>query len=76
MLATAGGSPRRHPEALADLAPRLDLMFSREGGSISDNLRTVVSTAGRVFRQFTVTSGRRSNSPRRWSQAANWRRQG
>ena len=38
---------------LADLAPRLDLMFSREGGSISHNLRTVVlDPQGRVFRQF------------------------
>jgi len=41
------------PELLATLAPRLDFMFSREGGSFSHNLRTVVlDPQGRVFRQF------------------------
>lgn len=38
---------------LSDLAPRLDLMVMRQGGSISHNLRTVVlDTEGRIFRQF------------------------
>ena len=40
--------------ALAELAPRLDLMVNREvGGSISHNLRTVVlDPQGRIHRQF------------------------
>jgi len=38
---------------LARLAPKIDLSFWREGGSISHNLRTVVLDArGRIFRQF------------------------
>lgn len=39
---------------LGELAPRLDLMITREpGGSISHNLRTVVlDTRGRIARQF------------------------
>jgi len=38
---------------LAKIAPRLDLMIMREGGSISHNLRTVVlDTGGRIYRQF------------------------
>jgi len=38
---------------LRDLAPRLDLMVMRQGGSISHNLRTVVlDPQGRIFRQF------------------------
>lgn len=38
---------------LRDLAPRLDLMVMRQGGSISHNLRTVVlDPEGRIFRQF------------------------
>lgn len=38
---------------LARLAPLLDLMISREGNSISHNLRTVVlDPQGRIFRQF------------------------
>ena len=41
------------PEVLADLAPRLDLMVAREGGSFSHNLRTVVlDPQGRLHRQF------------------------
>jgi protein SCO1 len=41
-------------EVLGELAPRLDLMLTREpGGSISHNLRTVVlDTQGRISRQF------------------------
>jgi protein SCO1 len=40
-------------EALARLAPALDLMVVRQGGSISHNLRTVVlDTRGRIYRQF------------------------
>jgi protein SCO1 len=39
--------------SLAVLAPRLDLMVRREGGSISHNLRTVVvDPRGRIYRQF------------------------
>jgi len=39
--------------ALAELAPRLDLMVVRQGTSISHNLRTVVlDPQGRIFRQF------------------------
>lgn len=39
--------------ALAELAPRLDLMVNREGGGFAHNLRTVVlDTRGRLFRQF------------------------
>ena len=39
--------------ALAALAPRLDLMTMREGASISHNLRTVVlDPLGRIYRQF------------------------
>ena len=39
--------------ALANLAPQLDLHFWREGGSISHNLRTVVlDTNGRITHQF------------------------
>jgi protein SCO1/2 len=38
---------------LALLAPKVDLMFWRENGSITHNLRTVVLDArGRIFRQF------------------------
>lgn len=38
---------------LREVAPRLDLRMSREGGSISHNLRTVVlDTTGRIHRQF------------------------
>jgi protein SCO1/2 len=38
---------------LAVLAPKVDLMFWRENGSITHNLRTVVLDArGRIFRQF------------------------
>lgn len=38
---------------LAALAPRLDLMITREGGSISHNLRTVLlDPSGRIYRQF------------------------
>lgn len=41
------------PQVLMELAPRLDLMITREGGSISHNLRTVVlDTQGRITRQF------------------------
>ncbi len=41
------------PATLARLAPRLDLMISREGGGFSHNLRTVVlDPQGRIFRQF------------------------
>lgn len=40
-------------ETLAVLAPQIDLHYSRSGGSISHNLRTVVlDTEGRVHRQF------------------------
>lgn len=39
--------------ALAALAPALDLMVVRQGDSISHNLRTVVlDTRGRIYRQF------------------------
>lgn len=38
---------------LATLAPQVDLMLNREGGSISHNLRTVVlDPKGRIHRQF------------------------
>jgi protein SCO1/2 len=38
---------------LAALAPKLDLRFWREAGSISHNLRTVVAdTNGKIFKQF------------------------
>jgi protein SCO1/2 len=38
---------------LASLAPKVDLSFWREGGSISHNLRTVVlDPAGKIARQF------------------------
>jgi len=38
---------------LAGLAPRVDLRFWREGGSISHNLRTVVlDVNGKIFKQF------------------------
>jgi protein SCO1/2 len=38
---------------LAGLAPKVDLSFWREGGSISHNMRTVViDTAGRISHQF------------------------
>jgi protein SCO1/2 len=38
---------------VAELAPRLDLMITREGGSFSHNLRTVVlDPEGRIYRQF------------------------
>jgi protein SCO1 len=38
---------------LASLAPKVDLNFWREGGSISHNLRTVVlDPNGKIFRQF------------------------
>jgi protein SCO1 len=38
---------------LTSLAPKVDLSFWREGGSISHNLRTVVlDTNGKIFRQF------------------------
>jgi protein SCO1/2 len=38
---------------LASLAPKVDLNFWREGGSISHNLRTVVlDVGGKIFRQF------------------------
>lgn len=38
---------------LASLAPKIDLSFWRQGGSISHNLRTVVlDTNGRISRQF------------------------
>lgn len=38
---------------LASLAPKVDLSFWRQGGSISHNLRTVViDTNGRISRQF------------------------
>jgi protein SCO1/2 len=38
---------------LAGLAPKVDLNFWRENGSISHNLRTVVlDAAGKIFRQF------------------------
>lgn len=38
---------------LADLSPKLDLMVSRDGDSISHNLRTVVlDPQGRIARQF------------------------
>ncbi len=38
---------------LARLAPQVDLMLNREGGSISHNLRTaVVDPKGRIHRQF------------------------
>jgi protein SCO1/2 len=38
---------------LAGLAPKVDLNFWREGGSISHNLRTVVLDGnGKIFRQF------------------------
>jgi len=38
---------------LASLAPKVDLNFWREGGSISHNLRTVVlEPDGKIFRQF------------------------
>ncbi len=41
------------PELLTTLGPRLDFMFSREGGSFSHNLRTVVlDPHGRIFKQF------------------------
>lgn len=39
--------------ALAELAPKVDLQFWREGGSISHNLRTVVlDVNGKIARQF------------------------
>ena len=38
---------------LASLAPKVDLSFWREGGSISHNMRTVVlDAAGRISHQF------------------------
>src|ERR1017187_2447751 len=38
---------------LAEFAPKVDLQFWREGGSISHNLRTVVLDAhGKIFKQF------------------------
>jgi cytochrome oxidase Cu insertion factor (SCO1/SenC/PrrC family) len=38
---------------LASLAPKVDLNFWREGGSISHNLRTVVlDPNGKIFKQF------------------------
>lgn len=41
------------PDVLARLAPRLDLMVTREVGGFSHNLRTVVlDPEGRIFRQF------------------------
>lgn len=41
------------PELLESLAPRLDFIFSQEGGSFSHNLRTVVlDPQGRIFQQF------------------------
>jgi protein SCO1/2 len=41
------------PATLARLAPRLDLMVTREQGGFSHNLRTVViDPAGRIYRQF------------------------
>jgi protein SCO1/2 len=41
------------PELLTTLGPRLDFMFSREGGSFSHNLRTVVlDPQGRIYKQF------------------------
>jgi protein SCO1 len=41
------------PDALADLAPKLDLMVRPDGSGISHNLRTVVlDPQGRIFRQF------------------------
>ncbi len=41
------------PDVLSSVAPRLDFRFSREGGSFSHNLRTVVlDTKGRIFKQF------------------------
>jgi protein SCO1/2 len=41
------------PDALAELAPRLDLKVAREAGSFSHNLRTVVlDPQGRVHKQF------------------------
>jgi protein SCO1 len=41
------------PDALAELAPRLDLQVAREGGSFAHNLRTVVlDPQGRIHRQF------------------------
>lgn len=47
LLATAD------PDTLAELAPRLDLMVTVEGGGFSHNLRTVVlDTRGRIHRQF------------------------
>jgi protein SCO1/2 len=42
---------------LASLAPKVDLNFWREGGSISHNLRTVViDTNGKISRQFDGNS--------------------
>ena len=41
------------PDVLAELAPRLDLMVTREAGSFAHNLRTVVlDPQGRIHRQF------------------------
>jgi protein SCO1/2 len=41
------------PEALVELAPRLDLQVTREEGSFAHNLRTVVlDPQGRIHRQF------------------------
>lgn len=41
------------PALLSELAPRLDLMVAREGGGLSQNLRTVVvDTGGHIHRQF------------------------
>lgn len=54
-----GGDPGRwlfsvaSTNTLAELAPKVDLRFWREGGSISHNLRTVVlDVNGKIFRQF------------------------
>lgn len=42
-----------NPATLARLAPRLDLMVTREGGGFGHNLRTVVlDPQGRIHRQF------------------------
>ena len=42
---------------LAALAPKVDLSFWREGGSISHNLRTVVlDPGGKIFREFNGNS--------------------